>query len=185
MIVVEGPDGSGKSSLVRKICGEFSLPAHERASEGAAGVVVQDLYEWAHRDVVTMPDQELSVYDRHPLISEYIYGPICRSALPTGFTTPNARHLVRMMARIVLVVVCRPSNERLVASVSDDRDMPGVSTNIERIASAYDAMRIFWPGQVISYDYADSDSLAQVFSLCRIHVATERSKRAHPSTGRP
>lgn len=183
MIVVEGPDGAGKSTLVRKLVDEFSLPVHERASEGVSGPV-DNLYEWAHRDVVSMSDQPLSIYDRHPLLSEYVYGPICRSKLPPGFTTTNAHLLVRMMAPRVLVVLCRPPSERLRASVSVQRDMVGVTEHIERIASAYDALRIFWPGRVITYDYTSESSLSEVLVACRIHVATERSKRVHPSTGR-
>jgi hypothetical protein len=190
VIIVEGPDGGGKSSLVSKLMVEFGLPLHERASEGAAGVIVPDLYEWAHRDVVSMPHQPLQIYDRHPLISEYVYGPICRAALPPGFATPNAHVLVRMMAPLVLVVVCRPPNERLRASVSDQRDMPGVVEHVERIASAYDALRIFWPGRTIGYDYTTDQSdteppqLPKVLAACRIHVAQQLSKRRHPSTGR-
>lgn len=177
MIVVEGPDGAGKTSLVRKLTVEFNLPAHARASDSVQGPVV-DLFDWAHRDVVTMPDQELSVYDRHPLISEYVYGPICRSRLPSGFVTTTAHALVRMMAPRVLVVLCRPSTERLITSVDADRDMPGVREHIARIASAYDALRIFWPGVIVSYDYANASNLDKVFSACRIHVAGERMKRA-------
>lgn len=178
MIIVEGPDGGGKSTLVRKLTTEFNVPQHERASHGVAGPV-SNLFEWAHKDVVTMPDQEISVYDRHPLISEYVYGPICRSTLPPGFTTTTAHALVRMMAPRVLVVVCRPPNSVLKAAVRPERDMPGVTEHIERIASAYDALRIFWPGITITYDYTSTmgASLAEVMASCRIHVASERAKR--------
>lgn len=177
MIIVEGPDGAGKTGLVRKLTIEFSLPTHERASHGVAGPV-DNLFEWAHRDVVTMPEQPISVYDRHPLISEYVYGPICRSTLPVGFTTPTAHALIRMMAPRVLVVMCRPPLERLTASVTPERDMPGVTEHIERIASAYDALRMFWPGYVITYDYSNhSEDLPKVLAACRLHVAGERAKR--------
>lgn len=176
MIVVEGPDGAGKSTLVRKLMTEFNLPMHERASEGVAGPV-SDLFGWAHRDVVSMADQEISVYDRHPLISEYVYGPICRSTLPPGFTTSTAHALVRMMAMHALVVLCRPPSERLKASVAPERDMPGVTEHIERIASAYDALRIFWPGQILSYDYTFPEQLGPVMATCRIHVAAQRQRR--------
>lgn len=184
MIIVEGPDGAGKSHLVQKLSAELHLPVHERASHGVEGPIANH-YDWAHRDVVTMADQELAIYDRHPLISEYIYGPICRGILPPAFATSNAHVLVRMMAPRVLVVLCRPPNERLKSSVSVQRDMPGVTENVERIAAAYDAMRIFWPGRVVTYDYtAGPDDLNLVMAACRIQAATERSKRMHPSNRR-
>lgn len=178
MIIVEGPDGAGKSTLVGQLAEEFNLPVHERASHGRDGPV-SNLFEWAQNDVVSMPYQPLSIYDRHPLISEYVYGPICRATLPPGFATPNAQLLLRMMAPRVLVVMCKAPQERLRASVSDDRDMPGVTEHIERIASAYDGLRVFWPGQCISYDYTKPEKYSSLISLCRIYVAARQSERNH------
>lgn len=180
MIICEGPDGGGKSTLVRQLSVEFSLPVHERAVDSAQKVMVPNLFDWAYRDVTTMPEQPLSVYDRHCMISEYVYGPICRSKLPEGFATTAAHNLVRVMAPLVLVVVCRPPNERLTSSVSASRDTREVRTHIERIAAAYDAMRVFWPGQIITYDYTSDQSdveppqLPRVLAACRIHVAQQR-----------
>lgn len=183
MIVIEGPDGAGKSTLAEVLSVKFNLPMHERASDSVAGPV-DNLFKWAYDDVVSMPDREISVYDRHPLLSEYVYGPIVRSTLPEGFTTTTAHRLIRMMAASVLVVLCRPPSERLRSSVSDQRDMPGVSTHIERIAAAYDALKMFWPGQIVTHDFTSADSLPNVISMCRIYVAAKQSKKIHPSTGR-
>lgn len=178
MIVLEGPDGGGKSTLAKRLVAEFGLPLHKRASDSINGPVT-DLFDWAYKDVCTMPDQPLAIYDRHPLLSEYIYGPIVRSALPSGFTTTTAHALIRMMAPRVLVVMCRPLNARLIASVDASRDMPGVTERIEAIATAYDALKMFWPGQVITYDYDNPDSLGEVMSRARIHIAHERQKRGN------
>lgn len=183
MIIVEGPDGAGKTNLVEYLASQFDLVRHERASHGVDGPVA-NLFDWAYNDVCSMPDQPLAVYDRHPLISEYIYGPICRSTLPPGFVTTTAHLMIRTMAQSVLVVLCRPPTGRLVASVAPERDMPGVTEHIERIASAYDAMRMLWPGQVITYDFTQPDARAGIMGACRLHVAKERSKRIHPSSGR-
>lgn len=180
MIIVEGPDGSGKSTLVRKLCVELGLPAHERASDSIKGPV-DNLFEWAYHDVITMPDQPVAIYDRHPLLSEYVYGPVVRAKLPDGFTTSTAHMLVRMMAPRVFVVLCRPSSERLESSVDVSRDMAGVTERIAHVASAYDALRIFWPGQIITYDYEQPQMFQHVLSMCRLYVATVRSKRQKES----
>lgn len=177
MIVVEGPDGAGKSTMCWRLCEAFNLPLHERASHGRAGPV-DNLFDWAYADVTTMADQPIAVYDRHPLLSEYVYGPIVKSRLSDGFCSTTAHNLIRMMARSVIVVLCRPPNERLAASVSDDRDMPGVSTNIERIGAAYDALKMFWPGRIVSYDYSKPHTLDEVMASCRIHVASEMRRNA-------
>lgn len=183
MIIVEGPDGGGKSSLCGKLAAELGVPVHERASHGVDGPVA-NLFDWAYRDVLTMAEQPISIYDRHPLISEYVYGPVVRGTLPDGFVTTTAHAMIRMMAGQSLVVLCRPSNERLRSSVSAQRDMPGVTERIDEIASAYDAVRMFWPGQIITYDYTALENHWSVLSRCRIHVAREQSKRIHPSSGR-
>lgn len=156
MIIVEGPDGSGKSNLVRRINEEFGLPIHERASTSVGGPV-EDLMGWAYRDVTTMPEQPLSVYDRHPLISEYIYAPLVR-ILRHEFVTPSAHTLIRLMARQTFVVWCVPPYTYVSGNVSDDLDnqMQGVHENLGAIYELYNAMRMFWSGQSMVWDYTKS-----------------------------
>lgn len=180
MIIVEGPDGGGKSNLVRYLSKHFDLPVHARASDSINGPV-KNLFQWVIDDVSTQPEQPLSIYDRHPLISEYIYGPICRAKLPDGFTSTSAHAWIRHMAVRSLVVLCRPPNERLIASVAPERDMPGVTEHIERIAACYDAMRMFWPGRVVTYDFTakpgEIGSMETLLPYCNLHISSEKKTR--------
>lgn len=155
MIILEGPDGGGKTTLLNQLAGSFpSIARHARASEGVAGPV-KDLYEWAHEDVWSWMGQPLSFYDRHPLISEYIYGPITRGTMDARFHTTPLR---RRFAQRALVIVCLPPLEVVRRSVSAERDMPGVSTHIDPIWHLYASLRATWPvsSGLVFYDWTQT-----------------------------
>lgn len=155
MIILEGPDGGGKTTLLERLCKEYpSIARHERASEGIKGPVA-DLYDWAHNDVWSWHKQPLSFYDRHPLISEYIYGPVVRGGLDARFHTTPLR---RRVASRALVIVCLPPLQTVRRSVSADRDMPGVTTHIDTIWHAYASLRATWScsTNLITYDYTQT-----------------------------
>ena len=173
MIIIEGPDGSGKTNLIGRLADRFQLKVHEKFVhstdyEGSSG----DLFQRACLDIVDRPN-ELTIYDRHPLISEYVYGPIIRGKLPAlVWAGPVARQMVERLASNSLVVWCRPPNERLHSTVSTERDMTGVSTHIDAIAGVYDALRVMWPGlNAIPYDYTKKFDLDYVYSRIQIYIA--------------
>lgn len=82
MIVVEGPDGSGKSTLVKAIEAEFNVTVAPRVVSTDAEAMV-DLKAWT--EVNVRHQHHGVVFDRHRLISEPIYGPILRSQPEPGF----------------------------------------------------------------------------------------------------
>lgn len=177
MIIVEGPDGAGKSSLIEKLSETLMLPIHERASDSIKGPV-PDLSVWAYQDVTTQPEQPVSIYDRHPLISEYVYGPITREFLNPNMTSTTMHLCIRMLAKQSFVIFCRPPTEEIRANVLRHEQMEGVTEHIGQIIAAYDALRMFWPGQSILYNYMDPTSFPNVLTAARLHVASiERNKQ--------
>lgn len=176
MIIVEGPDGAGKTNLINRLGERFQLDVHPKFvhSTDYAGTA-HDLFSRACRDVVEV-HKDLLLYDRHPLISEYVYGPIIRGEFPARvWTGPIARQMVNRLAAKSFVVWCRPSNERLRSSVSDERDMAGVSTLIDTIAGVYDTLSVMWPGlNTIKYDYANKYDLDGVYNRIQLFVAQWR-----------
>lgn len=155
MIIVEGPDGGGKTRLLDRLTEHYtSIPVHPRASEGVDGPV-KDLFEWAHKDVTTWRDKGLHFYDRHPLISEYIYGPTVRGHVdPRFYTTALRRRLVHR----ALIIVCLPPLCVVRASVNNERDMPGVMTHIDTIWSLYASLTAQLPTVgVVRYDFTEDD----------------------------
>lgn len=169
-IIVEGCDGTGKTNMVNRIAKwrrpkvlltdtppptfpHFSV--HERASTSIGGPV-PDLVDWVRKDVATMADQPPSVYDRHPLISEPIYGPICRNAVPGSFNDGVWMATTRsLVAHYCAVIWCVPPWRDVARNIaaSADNQMSGVTINARRIYDAYDRASRVWPGVSIRWDY--------------------------------
>lgn len=72
MIIVEGPDGGGKSTLVRTLNSELGLPVAEKVV-GSDTKPLTDIVKWTE-DNVSQGFQSM-IFDRHRLISEPIYSP--------------------------------------------------------------------------------------------------------------
>lgn len=172
VIIIEGPDGSGKTRLQGMLSKALALPLHERASDSIKGPV-KNLSTWVYNDVSTLETQPLSIYDRHPLISEFIYGPICRSYLDPNMLSPAIPMMIDQLAKKSLVIFCRPPNREIMTNVnrSGPQQMPGVVTHAMGITYAYDAMRLFWKGDQIGFDYTDVNAYNNVIIACRLHVA--------------
>jgi hypothetical protein len=183
VIVLEGCDGTGKSNLAAKLAEELDVPLHERACTSERGPVPR-LMDWAYDDVCTMSEQPFSIYDRHPLISEYVYGPIVRSKLPVGFNGNTAHNLIRMMAKQVLVVWCQPpievvrENLRMPPNRTSNQ-MAGVIEHHARIYNTYTTMRQYWPGDSMIYDYTKPDALDWVINTAQLHMIAFRERNSN------
>lgn len=181
MIIVEGPDGSGKSSLIRRLSEDLGLRVHERASDSIKGPK-GDMSVWAYRDVSTQRDHHLvEVYDRHPLVSQYIYGPIAREYLEPNMQSTTMHLAIRMLAKQCLMIFCLPPIDVVKANVAEAEQMAGVEENIARIYHMYCSMRMFWPNaaNLMTFDYTQNGSYDQVIVAANLHVAhwgNERKK---------
>jgi GTPase SAR1 family protein len=185
VIIVEGPDGAGKTTLIGRLCHDLTLVKRGKfVKSNGDGSGTNDLFGDAYVDVVNQPDMGMMVYDRHPMISEYVYGPIVRGRLPEDFTTSQAHATLRLMAQQVLVVWCLPPLSVVHDNVwhQDNEQMRGVQSRIRQIHQMYHSMRMWWPGESVTYDYTSGTHKSgtrydQVLSTCRLHVAT---RAAHP-----
>lgn len=186
MILVEGPDGAGKTSLIRRLHGALKIPIHDRsansdssatlATEGSRG---GNLSLWAFRDVNSMDDQPLSIYDRHCLISEYVYGPITRGFIDPNMLSPVMHLSISILAKRSLVIFCRPPNSEILANISrDPESWEVVKDKALNVAYGYDALKMFWAGDSMGFDYTREYSYESVLSSCRLHIAKETKRRA-------
>lgn len=174
-VVVEGPDGGGKTSLVSKLATRLSLPIHTRASTSLGGPVPQ-VDEWAIRDLRTMNRQPSSVYDRHPAISEPIYGPLVRGKamgqLSNGEMVSRLR--TRLMAR-AFVVWCLPPFGVVQKNVSADRDMPGVVAHLPGIYLAYERLAARWKVNSFLYDYTRPNEVDRLLAILKGRIKNDQS----------
>lgn len=166
MILVEGMDGSGKSGMVTRISEKLKIPIHQRAATSAGGPI-NNLYEWVTEDVQSLRWQPFSVYDRHPLVSEYIYGPITRQHVDPRFYTSHAQALTGIFAPSVLVVFCDPGPDEVFKNVLEGKHMPGVTEHASRLYYAYKTFMHYWPGnRPVVWDYTQPDTYDDVIQRC-------------------
>lgn len=135
MIVVEGPDGAGKTTLVKEIQSHFPVTLAPRVVNTEAQAMV-DLKQWVEDNVRQLNQGVL--FDRHRLISEPIYGPILRDATESGFD--DLGWLMAMMqmfyAAKPTIIYCIPPKDTCI--VQNASCWPTQTTGRQRSA-IYDA----------------------------------------------
>lgn len=119
MILVEGPDGGGKTRLVLRLAEELGLtPEPRRVSSDMQPLV--SLYDTVREDMQSWPRKAL--YDRHSCISETIYAPLFRERPNNGFDTRDKTIEVfsDFFRHRPLVIYCLPSLAEVIANVLED-----------------------------------------------------------------
>lgn len=139
MIVIEGPDGAGKSTLIEKLSRELDIPVAPRVVSKDAEAMV-DLQAWVHDNLEA--GWQNTIFDRHRLISEPIYGPALRSDPQPGFDDPLwfYEELTRFYLINPLVVYCLPPREVCWLNVlkgDDNRIFHGNPQGFNQIYGAY------------------------------------------------
>jgi hypothetical protein len=121
MIVVEGPDGAGKTTLINQLVELTGLPVAPRVVSKEAKAMV-DLVQWVadNLDAGWQP----TIFDRHRLISEPIYGPIFREQPMEGFSNPLwfLDRLRSFYELEPLIIYCLPPLSTIYANIMTDPD---------------------------------------------------------------
>lgn len=155
-IIVEGPDGAGKTTLVQELQGHFpQMELHPRFCTSKDGPI-ENLTEEVFKDVKARPTH--FIYDRHPTISEFIYNTsIPNRAIRPAFLTDAMGRLRQRVARHSVTVWCLPPlsvvKQNTAADELEGNQMAGVAANIERIYEQYQMHRIMWPGCSVLFNY--------------------------------
>lgn len=153
-IIIEGPDGSGKSTLVEHFSKELGLPIHTRAVDSRKGPIMP-LAEWVDKDI-SMDWDHPWIYDRYPTISEPIYGKLVRGRVQPPFANESyLSNVNEVLYATALVVWCLPNLPTVRENVRNNRtdQMPGVVANIARVHQAYMTAYFHWHGPKFRYDY--------------------------------
>lgn len=172
-IIVEGPDGAGKTTLIRVLLEDF--PALELAPRfcTSTGGPIEPNRLLARVGSDHRLFQAGMVYDRHPMFSEYVYSPALDRPLAKDFLGSRARMFHRVIQTNCLVIFCLPP-----LSVVEDNlyqegaeyQMPGVMDNIRRIHTAYAIRANQYLGNMAVYDYTNATTFKNVKEAVSIHV---------------
>lgn len=162
MIIFEGPDGAGKTTLIEAFQEAYNIPIAPRVvTKGAEAMI--DLKQWVDNEL--RKGFQYKIFDRYRLISEPIYGPILRNKSEPGFN--DIQWLTSRMHAFYdldpVIIYCLPPLETVRANIMGDPDNVVVESRIDAIYSAYvnkAAIDInFSPGLTIVWDYTDKRSI--------------------------
>jgi hypothetical protein len=153
ILILEGPDGAGKSTLKKQLQARFdfvesvpkSLPTHKSiqtmCAENATAI---NLSLYSDCDVI---------FDRG-WMSEAIYSPILRRT-PGRFTKVHERMFERMaLSTGVTVVYCNPGREKIISNLSTrgDEFIRELSV-LEQIINSYKKFEYLTGLNVVEYNY--------------------------------
>lgn len=164
MIIVEGPDGAGKTTLVQELHNNFNLPIAPRVVSKEAKAMV-DLKRWTERNV--HEGFQYMIYDRHRLISEPIYGAVLRRRFEPGFDDTQWMYLMYYQFYCLcrpVVIYCLPPYKIVRDNILEDPDNKVVKNSIRRIYALYAAKAAHdavMNGALI-YDYTKPESIEPV-----------------------
>lgn len=161
MIIVEGPDGSGKTTLINQLAKEFELEVNPRVVSKETNELT-DLKTWVEENIAQ--GFQYKLFDRYRLISEFIYGPTLRKAQRSGFTDYPwvAWNLERLYFQVQpFIIYCLPSLETIKENLANDPDNTAVVDHTEQIYTAYLERaaldRLITPHNVMVWDYTKDD----------------------------
>ncbi len=96
MIIIEGMDNTGKTTLIHQLSQQFKLPS---ARTGTYPRKVSDILNW-HNRASAAP--RTLILDRHPAISDLVYGPIIRGS------TCSTLEIAQVAGRITTWFIAAP-----------------------------------------------------------------------------
>ena len=145
MIIVEGPDGSGKTTLCERICREFNLTLGERSEKNRDKIYQTtrtDSWNALHEEcIATAPPK---VWDRLGPYSDPIYSSL-GIPLTNGVPTPRrcafSKKEIRMyrdcMRTMGLVILCLPPLDVVLENVQKEYQLPGVPQLTKHVYTGY------------------------------------------------
>jgi hypothetical protein len=183
-LVVEGPDGSGKSTAIatyqRAFQHKYGEPLRVFHLCSMFGGIPKDVSDYALRVQVMANAARPCVFDRSPFISELVYGPILRGGTVVPIASLQAdisccftgdSDLHQLFTTYLLY--CRPSTEILLDHAvksrqhKDEAHCAGIKAHQLELIEAYDNIVLtiasMFPKRVLCYDYAQGDVFPEIF----------------------
>lgn len=179
MILVEGPDNSGKSTLIEQLTVEFDLFKCDRPH--GPPKTPEELYNRT-MDVQNLYKSKKLIMDRNPIIGENIYGPILRCKnmwddIPEKEECEEEL-FSKLLSHTIFLIYCRPPREILldlsthrVKDYDTKEHLESLSKNQSRIVDAYDRFMSEWA--TYTYNYKDPLALNNLKETLRKEYLNE------------
>lgn len=174
MIIVEGCDNTGKTTLINKLVEEFPelIPV-----KSCGPVSLGKQLTWFSRAIQN--EDPRMIYDRFSPIAEQVYGPIFRQGSVFGTYWYELFQL--MLRREPLIIHCRTS----MAAINKwgDRDqMAGVKDHARDVVQRYDfvlgVLREMYltSGRMHTYDYTADGSYDEISHAVRVFLEIHKMR---------
>ena len=151
-IIVEGMDNTGKTTLLKALSERFRV----EPTNSCRSIPKGEQIRWMKNELAG----PAKLFDRFPLISESIYGPIVRGT--QFFPMIGGDSFFHTMEKVVIpanpiIIFCNPGIEKVAESFGERWQMGGVKENMTALMDAYGVVgNIFsrmTPLTVMVYDY--------------------------------
>lgn len=174
MIILEGPDNSGKTTLGQRLETALGVTLIH-STRPPADASSSDLIEHA----VLQVEPRRVIMDRNYLISELVYGTILRGGPALG----RERHLKLMNDMLelghILIIYCRPSADTILDN-GNRQQMIGVIEAHGKIISNYDRLMgqlgILKGKNLIRFNY-EEDDFKNLATACDHHLRFEYGEK--------
>lgn len=138
MIIIEGPDNSGKTTLAQEICESmdslYIKTYQTKWTHQELRAFQEDLLDMDYR----RSDDRQWVFDRYPVVSHYIYSRVIRNDHSYGWD--DLRELLLPWKDAgVEYIYCRPDLS-IIEDYGDRPQMAGVKENTRELVDLYDIM---------------------------------------------
>lgn len=181
MIVVEGCDGTGKTTLVNRLAQEFNLRIGKRGTPNR-----DELYKVTREDTYRALAHAVEgyhppfVWDRLGPFSDPIYARVL--GREDGFKHEEMRHCMEVIKALRCpVIVCHLPLEEARANAEMAHQLEGVSYHFELIWGLYDRLReaLALNIDALIYNYQDPSSYERISERVHTYLIRRKDREWH------
>lgn len=165
MLVVEGPDGSGKTTLAERLSEELDWPIAGKVVDSQMKAMT-DLKKWTEENLAA--GWQDTIFDRHRLLSEPIYGALRTSSERSELYDPlwQSRMYKLLVDAEPLIIYCLPPLEEVLNNLDGDENNKVVFAHADAIYRGYVAQysllnAMDFPVYLFDYTQDLTDSVVQ------------------------
>jgi hypothetical protein len=182
VIIIEGPDGAGKTKLVEHLSRKYDIPVAERVvAKDTNPMTGVDLKHWTETNLKA--GLQWKIFDRHRLISEPIYSACMNRKTHEGFDDIGwlTGRMIDFTRIHPFIVYCLPPYATVESNLEDDEDNTAIWGYAESIYNSYVAAAAgdIARGQAVLFNYHLDSQYERVDMLFEQWVRGNRVRLTH------